>query len=81
MGAVTVIKQKTSHDLVMAKNFLERYGGQELRVLLDDFVRGTSNTTIATRLGVTRQRVHQWKRAFTKKTVVVKLKIAELAKP
>lgn len=69
---------ESSKDLIMANNFIENYGKQAFSDLLKSFTEGISNATIARKLDVTRQRVHQWKRAFTKKSTLIKPKIAEL---
>lgn len=50
---------------IMLKNFIKKYGRGELRKLTDYFLMRKSNEEIGAYFGVTRQRVHQWQRAFT----------------
>lgn len=49
----------------MLNNFLKKYGKQELKQLASFFLSRTSNEVIGEHFGVTRQRVHQWQKAFT----------------
>lgn len=48
----------------MARNFIERYGADALRRLLDALAEGESGQAIAVELDVSRERVRQWKNAF-----------------
>jgi hypothetical protein len=48
----------------VARNFIERYGADGLRTLLDALVDGESGQAIAERFDVSRERVRQWKNAF-----------------
>lgn len=48
----------------MAHNFVERYGPEALRWLLDALAEGLPGPEIAARLDVSRERVRQWKNAF-----------------
>ena len=49
----------------MVKNFTAKYGKEGLQRICELFFQGTSNQKIAEEFGVTRQRVHQWQKAFT----------------
>lgn len=49
----------------MLRNFVSKYGDHGLKRICNLFVEGTSNQAIAKEFGVTRQRVHQWQKAFT----------------
>ncbi len=46
------------------KNFIKNYGVDKLEWLLEQFNLGTSGQVIADELGVSRERVRQWKNAF-----------------
>lgn len=48
----------------MAGNFVNRFGVEGLRWLLDAIARGESGQTIADQFDVSRERVRQWKNAF-----------------
>jgi hypothetical protein len=48
----------------IARNFVERYGRDQLKDLLDRFAAGDSGQAIADAYGVSRERVRQWKNAF-----------------
>jgi hypothetical protein len=48
----------------VARNFVARYGEPALRRLLDLLADGASGQVIAQELGVTRERVRQWKNTF-----------------
>ena len=48
----------------IARNFVERYGAQRFRQLLDQLQAGVSGQTIADDFAVSRERVRQWKNAF-----------------
>lgn len=48
----------------MARNFISTYGDERFAWLLDQFEKGASGTAIAKELGVTRERVRQWRNAF-----------------
>jgi DNA-directed RNA polymerase sigma subunit (sigma70/sigma32) len=52
----------------MLKNFIKKYGRQELKKLASYFLMRSSNEEIGEYFGVTRQRVHQWQKAFTSTT-------------
>jgi hypothetical protein len=56
----------------MLNNFTKKYGHDGLSKITDLFVRKVSNEVIASEFKVTRQRVHQWQKAFTTSTVTVK---------
>jgi transposase len=47
-----------------ARNIVNFYGGASLSRLIEDLRNGVSLTTIAERMNVSRQRVHQWKQAL-----------------
>lgn len=49
---------------VVARNFVERYGADRLRRLLDALAAGESGQSIAEEFAVSRERVRQWKNAF-----------------
>jgi hypothetical protein len=69
----------TNRSVVLANNFIKNYGLSEFKRLLKDFVSNVDGITIATRMGVTRQRVHQWRQAFVKKQVIILDEVAALA--
>lgn len=71
-------QMESSRDITMAHNFIANYGKKSFAELLNAFSEGVSNAAIAEKLSVTRQRVHQWKRAFTKKSIIIKPEIAHL---
>ncbi|MEZ4236092.1 MAG: hypothetical protein R3F59_08005 [Myxococcota bacterium] len=48
----------------IARNFVDRYGAERLRELLDLLSAGESGQVIATSFDVSRERVRQWKNAF-----------------
>ena len=48
----------------VAANFIERYGEDGLRELLDSLSEGLSGQVIAERFDVSRERVRQWKNSF-----------------
>jgi hypothetical protein len=48
----------------VARNFINRYGADELQWLLDSLANGESGQTIADRFSVSRERVRQWKNTF-----------------
>jgi hypothetical protein len=48
----------------IAANFIDRYGPDRLRWLLDAFARGESGQAIADELGVSRERVRYWRNTF-----------------
>jgi len=54
---------RTTRERV-AKNFMERYGADGLRRLLDALANGDSGQVIADEFHVTRERVRQWKSTF-----------------
>jgi hypothetical protein len=76
--AISAEKNKT-RSVVLATNFIKNYGLIEFKRLLKDFVSNVDGITIATRMGVTRQRVHQWRQAFVKKQVIIIDEVAALA--
>jgi transposase len=49
----------------MVKNFTAKYKKEGLERICELFYKGVSNQKIAEEFGVTRQRVHQWQKAFT----------------
>jgi hypothetical protein len=56
----------------MLNNFIKKYGIRGLERIVELFVAKTSNEKIAEEFKVTRQRVHQWQKAFTTSTVSLK---------
>ena len=46
----------------VAINFLQKYGEDALKRMIDQFSDGTSHQVIADELGVSRERVRQWRR-------------------
>ncbi len=46
------------------RNFIKTYGVEKLEWILNQFNAGTSGQKIADELGVSRERVRQWKIAF-----------------
>lgn len=46
------------------QNFLAKYGQKSLNALLMDFERGVSGQVTADRMGVSRERVRQWRDAM-----------------
>lgn len=48
----------------LARNFVKARGVAQLRYLIDAFERNESGQVIAEHLGVTRERVRQWRDAF-----------------
>lgn len=54
---------RTSRERV-ARNFINRFGAEELRWLLDALANGESGQAIADRFSVSRERVRQWKNTF-----------------
>ena len=46
----------------VAINFLQKYGEDALKRMIDQFSDGTSHKVIADELGVSRERVRQWRR-------------------
>jgi hypothetical protein len=68
----------TNRSVVLANNFIKNYGLHEFKRLLKDFVNNVDGITIANRMGVTRQRVHQWRQAFVKKQVIILDEVAAL---
>ena len=51
----------TSRERV-ALNFIDKYGEEVLRSMLQHFSDGTSHQVVANELGVSRERVRQWRR-------------------
>lgn len=49
----------------MLENFIKKYGRVGLKRLAYYFLSRSSNEEIGKHFGVTRQRVHQWQKAFT----------------
>ena len=58
----------------MLNNFIKKYGLEGLKRITELFLAKESNEVIAKEFGVTRQRVHQWQKAF----VVVTVKLSPL---
>jgi DNA-directed RNA polymerase sigma subunit (sigma70/sigma32) len=56
----------------MLNNFVKKHGKKGLRKLTYFFVLRKSNVEIGRYFGVTRQRVHQWQKAFTTTHVDIK---------
>lgn len=54
----------------MIENFVAKHGVSGLRDILRMFKDRISNQLIAHRFNVTRQRVHQWQKAFTNTIVM-----------
>lgn len=48
----------------VAQNFINRYGEERLRRLIDALADGESGQAIADEFSVSRERVRQWKNAF-----------------
>lgn len=48
----------------VVRNFIHKHGKESLRKMIADFNEQRSGQEIAKELGVTRQRVNQWKEAF-----------------
>ena len=48
----------------VVRNFIHKHGKEALRKMITDFTAQRSGQEIARELGVTRQRVNQWKEAF-----------------
>ena len=48
----------------VAQNFVERYGRDRFRQLLEQFSAGESGQVIADQFQVSRERVRQWKNTF-----------------
>jgi DNA-directed RNA polymerase sigma subunit (sigma70/sigma32) len=48
----------------VARNFIKRYGMARFRKMIAAFGENRSGQEIATTLGVSRERVRQWKRTF-----------------
>lgn len=48
----------------VAKNFINQYGKTQFHDLLSDLEKGLSGAAIARNLGVSRERVRQWKNSF-----------------
>jgi len=48
----------------VAQNFIQRFGAARFRSLLQAFAAGESGQRIADQLGVSRERVRQWKNTF-----------------
>ena len=48
----------------VARNFVDRYGADRLRLLLDALAAGDSGQEIARSFDVSRERVRQWKNTF-----------------
>lgn len=53
----------------MVNNFVQKYGIDGLGRIIFLFREQISNQKIANEFGVTRQRVHQWQKAFTRTNV------------
>jgi lauroyl/myristoyl acyltransferase len=63
------MSETTSRERV-ARNFLDRFGADGLRALLDALAQGESGQVIADRFHVSRERVRQWKNAFGSEVVI-----------
>ena len=59
-------------EIKMAKNFVKTYGLEQFKWFLREAVKNTSSSKLGERLGVTRQRIHQWRSAFTNTKIEVK---------
>jgi len=64
------------------RNFLEKYGRRKLERLLEGFNQNVSNPVLGKELGVSRERVRQWKNLFgsSVEMYVLNPEILELAK-
>lgn len=62
MSKKQIVEQR--HNIKVAKNFIASYGKEVFRQLLNDFVDGKSGQKIADELGVSRERVRQYKNHF-----------------
>jgi len=60
-----------THDKMLS-NFVKKHGKKGLRKLTYFFVLKKSNVEIGKHFGVTRQRVHQWQKAFTEINVNIR---------
>jgi DNA-directed RNA polymerase sigma subunit (sigma70/sigma32) len=56
-----------SHRERGARNFMKRYGRERLKRLIDLLHEEASGQAIAEELGVSRERVRQWKNVFGKR--------------
>ena len=57
----------------VARNIASKHGADKLRFLLDGFCKGESGQVLADALGVTRERVRQWRDILTSTTVTVEV--------
>lgn len=64
----------------MLKNFVEKYGEKGLKDILKMFTEEKSNQIIADFYDVTRQRVHQWQKAFTVKNISLRPHVNQFLK-
>lgn len=64
----------------MLRNFVNKYGIDGLRRITELFVQQVSNEKIASEFKVTRQRVHQWQKAFTTSEVYPKNFVSQTLK-
>ena len=66
----------------MLNNFVDNYGVETLKWMIGEFQEGTTLQQIAQELGVTRQRVMQWRDAFGRRITHFKVhpRIEEIAK-
>lgn len=65
----------------MLKNFMQKYGYSGLKKISVLFKEGTSNQVIAEKFSVTRQRVHQWQKAFVDQKVILKPHVEKALHP
>lgn len=64
---------KPSVDVRIARNFIRNRGRTHFSMLLDMLERQESGQTIAALLGVTRERVRQWKNTFGQTVTMYRL--------
>ena len=62
MSKKKIVDQRS--NIKVAKNFIKSYGKDQFRMILSDFQNNRSGQLIGDELGVTRERVRQWKNAF-----------------
>lgn len=57
----------------VARNIASKHGAEKLRFLMDGFCKGESGQVLADSLGVTRERVRQWRDILTSTKVTVEI--------
>ena len=66
------MKTEEKTEETMLRNFVRKYGYNGLKKITKLFRNRASNQIIAEEFEVTRQRVHQWQKAFTHTQVELK---------